>query len=122
MEWDWEFAWSILPQLLAGFRITLIATALGAVVAAVLGLVFAILRRSRNRILSRGTGFVVDTSAGAIRTRRLVVATGGKSIPKIGATGLAYDIAAQFGLRLVETRAVGDVALMRYALSGRCPG
>lgn len=52
-----------------------------------------------------GTGFVVDTSAGAIRTGRLVVATGGKSIPKIGATGLAYDIAAQFGLRLVETRA-----------------
>ncbi|VDS07455.1 putative amino-acid permease protein YxeN [Paracoccus haematequi] len=60
MEWDWEFAASIMPQLLAGFRITLIATALGAVVAAVLGLVFAILRRSRNRILSRGTGFVVE--------------------------------------------------------------
>ena len=34
MEWDWDFAWSILPQLLAGFRVTLIATALGAVVAA----------------------------------------------------------------------------------------
>ena len=38
MEWDWDFAWSILPQLLAGVRVTLIATALGAVVAAVLGL------------------------------------------------------------------------------------
>ncbi|WVJ73816.1 NAD(P)/FAD-dependent oxidoreductase [Paracoccus marcusii] len=31
-------------------------------------------------------------------------ATGGKSIPKIGATGLGYDLARQFGLRLVETR------------------
>lgn len=52
-----------------------------------------------------GAGFVVDTAGGAIQTRNLVVATGGKSIPKIGATGFAYDIAAQFGLRLVETRA-----------------
>ncbi len=35
----------------------------------------------------------------------LVLATGGKSIPKMGATGLAYDIARQFGLRVTETRA-----------------
>ncbi len=35
----------------------------------------------------------------------VVLATGGKSIPKMGATGLAYDIAAQFGLRVTETRA-----------------
>jgi polar amino acid transport system permease protein len=60
MEWDWEFAWSILPLLLDGFRITLVATALGALVAGVLGLVFAILRRSRNRLVSRTTGFVVE--------------------------------------------------------------
>ncbi|SNR47714.1 ectoine/hydroxyectoine ABC transporter permease subunit EhuD [Paracoccus sediminis] len=60
MEWDWEFAWSILPQLLQGFAITLVATALGAAVAAVLGLVFAILRRSRNRPVARATGFVVE--------------------------------------------------------------
>ncbi|WP_207100624.1 NAD(P)/FAD-dependent oxidoreductase [Paracoccus shandongensis] len=52
-----------------------------------------------------GTGFVVETSGGTIRAGQVVVATGGKSIPKIGATGIAYDIAAQFGLRLVETRA-----------------
>ncbi|WEF25827.1 NAD(P)/FAD-dependent oxidoreductase [Paracoccus sp. S3-43] len=52
-----------------------------------------------------GTGFVVDTGGGTIRAARLVVATGGKSIPKIGATGIAYDIAAQFGLRLVDRRA-----------------
>ena len=60
MEWDWNFAWSILPTLLAGFKVTLIATALGAVVAAVLGLAFAILRRSRNRALALCTGFVVE--------------------------------------------------------------
>lgn len=37
--------------------------------------------------------------------RALVVATGGKSIPKMGATGLAYDIARQFGLAVTDTRA-----------------
>lgn len=60
MEWDWNFAWWILPQLLEGFKITILATALGAIVAAVLGLVFAILRRSSNRWVSRTTGFVVE--------------------------------------------------------------
>ena len=39
-----------------------------------------------------------------VETRALVVATGGKSIPKMGATGLGYRIAEQFGLGLVETR------------------
>jgi predicted Rossmann fold flavoprotein len=50
-------------------------------------------------------GFRVTTSrSDVIEARSLVVATGGKSIPKMGATGLAYDIAKQFGLKLVETR------------------
>ncbi len=39
-----------------------------------------------------------------IKTRNLVVATGGKSIPKMGATGLAYQIAAQFGIDVIDTR------------------
>ncbi|MEM6657516.1 MAG: NAD(P)/FAD-dependent oxidoreductase [Pseudomonadota bacterium] len=40
-----------------------------------------------------------------LKCRNLVLATGGKSIPKMGATGLAYDIAQQFGLRVTPTRA-----------------
>lgn len=39
-----------------------------------------------------------------IAARNLVLATGGKSIPKMGATGLAYDIARQFGHAVTETR------------------
>ncbi|ABF63413.1 HI0933-like protein [Ruegeria sp. TM1040] len=39
-----------------------------------------------------------------ITAQNLVLATGGKSIPKMGATGLAYDIAGQFGLPVLETR------------------
>ncbi|KIC23881.1 MULTISPECIES: NAD(P)/FAD-dependent oxidoreductase [unclassified Leisingera] len=40
-----------------------------------------------------------------VTCRNLVLATGGKSIPKMGATGLAYDLARQFGLEVTETRA-----------------
>ena len=40
-----------------------------------------------------------------VKARHLVVATGGKSIPKMGATGRAYDIAAQFDVPVTETRA-----------------
>ncbi|WP_306116723.1 MULTISPECIES: NAD(P)/FAD-dependent oxidoreductase [unclassified Roseovarius] len=39
-----------------------------------------------------------------VSARNLVVATGGKSIPKMGATGLAYDIAGRFGHRVTDTR------------------
>ncbi|MEL0437404.1 NAD(P)/FAD-dependent oxidoreductase [Phycobacter sp. K97] len=39
-----------------------------------------------------------------VTCRNLVLATGGKSIPKMGATGLAYDLARQFGLPVTETR------------------
>jgi predicted Rossmann fold flavoprotein len=47
---------------------------------------------------------VRDGQPCTVRTSRLVVATGGKSIPKIGASGLGYRIAEQFGLPLVPTR------------------
>ncbi|MBY0360877.1 MAG: NAD(P)/FAD-dependent oxidoreductase [Phreatobacter sp.] len=49
-------------------------------------------------------GFAVRLSDRDIRCASLVVASGGKSIPKMGATGLAYDIAARFGLAVVPPR------------------
>ncbi|MBB3929718.1 hypothetical protein GGR25_000737 [Kaistia hirudinis] len=49
-------------------------------------------------------GFAVETSGGTIMCRSLVVASGGLSIPKMGATGLGHDIARQFGLPIVATR------------------
>ncbi|MGP3696457.1 NAD(P)/FAD-dependent oxidoreductase [Rhodobacter sp. NSM] len=49
-------------------------------------------------------GFEVATSRGALRAASVVVATGGKSIPKMGATGYGYRLAESFGLRVVETR------------------
>jgi len=51
-----------------------------------------------------GGGFRVCCSAGEFEAGALVVATGGLSIEKMGATGLAYELAAQFGLRVVMPR------------------
>ena len=49
-------------------------------------------------------GFTLDTHAGPIRARALIIATGGLSIPKIGATDFAYRLAKQFGHKLIDTR------------------
>ncbi|HEX7650189.1 MAG TPA: NAD(P)/FAD-dependent oxidoreductase [Noviherbaspirillum sp.] len=49
-------------------------------------------------------GFRIDSSSGQIRAASVVIATGGLSIPKIGATDFAYRIAAQFGMKMIEPR------------------
>lgn len=49
-------------------------------------------------------GYQVDLSSGPVAAHAVIVATGGKSIPKMGASGLGYQIAAQFGLPVTETR------------------
>ncbi len=48
-------------------------------------------------------GYAIDSDRGEILTRRVVVATGGLSIPKIGASDWGYRVARQFGLRVVPT-------------------
>ncbi|MCP1198813.1 NAD(P)/FAD-dependent oxidoreductase [Notoacmeibacter sp. MSK16QG-6] len=64
------------------------------------------------------TGFAVtverDGRRQNLRCDNLVVATGGKSIPKMGATGFGYDLARQFGLPIVEPRP----ALVPFTLTG----
>ena len=60
MGWDWAFVAEIMPTLLAGLRLTLIVTLLSAVVAAVLGLGFAIARRSPNRLIARPVSYFVE--------------------------------------------------------------
>jgi len=48
--------------------------------------------------------FSVETNSGTIRAASLVIATGGPSIPKMGATGFGYDVARRFGLNVVRPR------------------
>ena len=66
--------------------------------------------------------FVINNN---LRCNKLVIATGGLSIPKIGATPFGYDVAKQFGLRIVPTEAAlvpltfdSDVLLRTKPLSG----
>ncbi len=48
--------------------------------------------------------FEIETSHGQVKAERLVIACGGLSFPKIGASDLGYRVARQFGLKIVETR------------------
>ncbi|MCE0483915.1 MAG: NAD(P)/FAD-dependent oxidoreductase [Methylacidiphilales bacterium] len=48
--------------------------------------------------------FEIETSRGTLTSRRLVIATGGLSLPKLGATDFAYRIARQFGLNVLSAR------------------
>jgi predicted Rossmann fold flavoprotein len=49
-------------------------------------------------------GFRIHSAKGEFRSESLVIATGGLSIPKLGATGFGYELARQFGLSVVEPR------------------
>ncbi|MBC3869131.1 BaiN/RdsA family NAD(P)/FAD-dependent oxidoreductase [Undibacterium oligocarboniphilum] len=49
-------------------------------------------------------GFCLQTTQGVVRVGQVVIATGGLSIPKIGATDFAFSVARQFGLKVIETR------------------
>jgi len=59
---------------------------------------------TRIREVQRTTEFVVRTEAAEFHAPVLVVATGGLSIPKMGATAFGYGLARQFGLKIPETR------------------
>lgn len=54
--------------------------------------------------VAKSDGFLTKTSCGDFKSDSLVVATGGLSFAKVGATGFGYDIARQFGLAIVGTR------------------
>ena len=63
--------------------------------------------RMRTQVLGvsrEADGFAVRVLNGSVAARTVVVATGGLSIPKMGATGVGYDVARSFGLRVVEPR------------------
>ena len=59
------------------------------------------------------SGYQLTTSKGTIRAEALVIATGGLSIPTMGATGFGYQVAEQFGLTVLPTRA----SLVPFTLS-----
>ncbi|MPZ32675.1 MAG: aminoacetone oxidase family FAD-binding enzyme [Rhodospirillales bacterium] len=69
--------------------------------------------------INKADRFAVDTDHGAFASPSLVLATGGLSIPKMGATGFAHDVARRFGLSLIEMRpALVPLTLKVPELSG----
>ncbi|MEK6806705.1 MAG: NAD(P)/FAD-dependent oxidoreductase [Pseudomonadota bacterium] len=67
------------------------------------------------RVKQMEGGFALDTALGPMRAAKLVVATGGLSIPTMGASGFGYELARQFGHGVLPTRA----GLVPLTLSGR---
>ncbi|HEV2396444.1 MAG TPA: NAD(P)/FAD-dependent oxidoreductase [Candidatus Sulfotelmatobacter sp.] len=64
----------------------------------------SIFLNTRIQTVSQSNKFVLRAANGEFHSPVLVVATGGLSIPKIGATSFGYDLARQFGLKIVEPR------------------
>ena len=62
-------------------------------------------------------GFDVFTNLGNFKSKSLVIATGGLSIPKIGATKFGYEIAKQFGLNVIETSVINF--LSKHKIMGK---
>ena len=62
------------------------------------------LRSAASAIEPSGDGYLVELGTQHVRCASLVIASGGKSIPKMGATGFGYDVARQFGIPVTETR------------------
>ena len=71
--------------------------------------------QSRIREVQRTPEFIVRTESDEFQAPAVVVATGGLSIPKMGATPFGYELARQFGLKIVETRP----ALVPFVLAGQ---
>lgn len=70
---------------------------------------------SVERVENFDGGFLVRTTQGEVRAASLVVATGGLSIPSMGATGFGYELARQFGHTVLPTRA----GLVPLTLTGK---
>lgn len=56
------------------------------------------------RSVEKDGNFRIETNQGTFICESLVIASGGLSYPKVGATGFGYDVARQFGLKITETR------------------
>ncbi len=69
--------------------------------------------------ITRDEGYTLETNLGTYHCDSLVVATGGLSIPKIGATGFGYEIARQFGLKIIPTRPALDGFTLNHQDAGR---
>ena len=79
--------------------------------------------RLNTKVLSieaSGDGYLIDLGNAQIQCRSVVIATGGLSIPKIGATRFGYDIARQFGLKVTSVKPALVPLTFQAAFLERC--
>jgi polar amino acid transport system permease protein len=97
--WDWNYAFEILPALLEGLQLTLLATVLGSIIAMVLGLLLAVLRRGPRPLSIVVQGFVEFV----------------RSTPLLVQIFFLYFVLPQFGI-VLSALTVGVIALgVHYA-------
>jgi polar amino acid transport system permease protein len=97
--WDWNYAFSILPALLEGLALTLVATVLGSIVAMILGLLLAVLQRGPLPLAMAVRGFVEFV----------------RSTPLLVQIFFLFFVLPQFGI-VLSALAVGVIALgVHYA-------
>src|ERR671924_622119 len=122
MTWDWNAALDVLPQLLYAFvRYTLVATILGTALAAVLGLVFAIIRRAHVPVLAALTTGVIGLGVHYACYLAEVYRAGIEGVPKgqwEAATALSLPPRLQWQ-HVILPQAIRNVlpALGNYAIS-----
>lgn len=63
-----------------------------------------ILKDCSAKKISKKDFFEIETNKGMFKSKNLVIATGGLSFPKIGASGFGYEVAKQFGIKVTKTR------------------
>jgi polar amino acid transport system permease protein len=90
--WDWHFAWSVLPLLLTGTKLTILATLLGSIIAFILGMLWTLIRMTQIRVLAPAIGLFVEFVRGTPLLVQLyflfyVLPTWGMSLPAF-ATGV----------------------------------
>ena len=97
-SWNWAFAWSILPDLVAGFKLTIIATFFGSLIAVIVGLVLCLVRLARIPFLSAASSFWIQLVRGT---------------PLLVQLYFVFYVAPTWGLTF-STLATGIVALGMY--------
>ena len=96
--WDWTFAWSILPELMSGFKLTVIATVFGSLIAVFVGLALCLLKLARIPFLSAACSFWIQLVRGT---------------PLLVQLYFVFYVAPTWGLTF-STLATGIVALGMY--------
>ncbi|EIF33032.1 ectoine/hydroxyectoine ABC transporter, permease protein EhuD [Burkholderia sp. Ch1-1] len=117
LDWNWTFAWSILPALLTGFQLTVFATCFGAIIAFVVGLALTMLRMTRFAWLTFSANAFVSFVRGTPLLVQLYVLF--YVLPKWGMSASAF-VTGVIGLGVYYSASCSEI--YRAGIEGIAPG